>query len=766
MDQSAALQYYAHIIARALARFHSSKAPPLKIWIVVTLSSLWTAGCDQTPSPKIPVAEPIWRAQAHWALDHGIARPDEYNHLKQLQATNHPDWTRGLALESERLDSWLAPKFQTVSSLHDALSEADRVAHATRYNPIASSVDPPPAEADSLQLIYRRHYRAGEQYPIFTKQRKGSASPPEVILDVNRLAAGHPTYRLANWVESPSGELIALIEDTGGQGRSTLRFTAAGMQEPLINDEIRDVSTEVFWNGEGEVYYIAIAPKTLQPFALKSHRLGTDQTVDATLYEVSDPADVLTMFKGLASDEIWINIEGRGSTEIRRLSLGVEDRESRLCLAREPGLRYRLSTTSNRVAVSVLSNRPNKTDEFIAQPSHSWRCPIDRPKGFALTSGQSLEDFELFDAASLLLVREGQTMKPVLIEHGPNLRTVPIKLPDFWAMQPAIDIRMGRRSSSGATLPLFVSAPGLSESQLTFNSRTRQIESPESTALLGGQPIPQVMTWSALGSDDQPIPVTLVLPKSAADSRQGHPRPTPVWVTAYGSYGKNLSVAHDPLVDILLQHGIAVAYVHVRGGREAGGTWHEKGRGANKLRAIEDFVDASREIAADPLIDRTKMLGFGQSAGAAVIAAAVNKAPGLFLGIFLDRPFLDPIDTLEDERSPLAATNYFEFGDPQSAEGFHSILAWSPYDQIRSQAYPHTWLRGFQQDLRTPPTGMVKWAARVRQLATNTPQILLDLAEDGGHYGGYNATQSRRRDAAMLAFALELIETPSLKLSP
>jgi hypothetical protein len=42
-------------------------------------------------------------------------------------------------------------------------------------------------------------------------------------------------------------------------------------------------------------------------------------------------------------------------------------------------------------------------------------------------------------------------------------------------------------------------------------------------------------------------------------------------------------------------------------------------------------------------------------------------------------------------------------------------------------------------------------------LATNRPEILIDLAEGGGHFGSYNATERRRSDAAMLAFAFELL---------
>jgi len=197
--------------------------------------------------------------------------------------------------------------------------------------------------------------------------------------------------------------------------------------------------------------------------------------------------------------------------------------------------------------------------------------------------------------------------------------------------------------------------------------------------------------------------------------------------------------------------------VHVRGGRELGGAWHEAGRGSKKVNAVQDLIAAARAIGHHPSIDANRMLGFGQSAGGAVIAAAVNAAPELFLGIILDRPFLDPLRALEGERSPLTRTNQFEFGDPHSREGYQSILAWSPYDQVRAQPYPNAWLKGFEHDQRTSATGLIKWAARVRQLATNRPEILIDLAEDGGHFGSYNATERRRSDASMLAFAFELV---------
>ena len=714
-------------------------------------------GCDRRPQPEHPTATPIWQSQPHWQLSHGQARPDEYAFLEALAERDDPEWRQGLSLESHRLETWLDPRFETVSAIHDALSRVHDQALAAKNESIARADAQRATEPDDTKTVYTQRFRDGEQHPIFTREVPGLDQPPEIVLDVNRLAMGYPIYSLINWVENPSKNLIALVEDTSGQGLSRLRFTEPGTTSSSIGAHIEHAGPDVVWLSHTDVAYTAIDSKTLRPFAVKSHQLGTSQGDDKTLFEARNPSDVVSLLKSSRTGEAWIYIEGQGSTEIRRLSFDSAYPQSELCLPREPGTRYRLSTTGMQLALSILRDGLSEADEFAMWPGQSIRCPLEAPRGFALAANQSLEDFEVFANVSLILVREGQTMKPLLVNHGAALQAIPIPLPTLWAEQPAVDLRLGRRFSSNDAIALFISAPGRSESRLTFDAETGEIKEAFAVSPLGSRAGFKVHTWSANSFDETSIPITLALPEPPNALNLEARAPVPVWVTAYGSYGKSLSIGHDPMVDVLLENGVAVAYVHVRGGRELGGAWHEAGRGSKKVNAVQDLIAAARAIGHHPSIDANRMLGFGQSAGGAVIAAAVNAAPELFLGIILDRPFLDPLRALEGERSPLTRTNQFEFGDPHSREGYQSILAWSPYDQVRAQPYPNAWLKGFEHDQRTSATGLIKWAARVRQLATNRPEILIDLAEDGGHFGSYNATERRRSDASMLAFAFELV---------
>ena len=729
----------------------------LSAWVITLAFSLWSLGCDRMPHAEHPTKAPIWQGEPHWQLSHGNARPDEYAFLETLAHRDDPAWRKGLALESDSLKAWLDPRFQRVSAIHDALSSAHDRAWAASNKSIARADAQLTTLPNQTKKIYAQRFREGEQHPIYTREVPGLDQPPEIVLDVNRLAMGLPIYRLINWVENPTRNLIALVEDTSGQGLLRLRFTEPGATSSSIGVTIEHAGPDVVWLSHTDVAYTAIDPETFRPFAVKSHRLGTSHGSDRTIFEAKNPSDVVTLSKSLRGGEAWIKIEGQGSTEIQRLSFDSTHPQSNLCLPREPGTRYRLGTTGTQIGLGILRDGQNETDEFAIWRAQPFPCPPEKPRGLALAANQSLEDFEVFADVSLLLVREGQTMQPILVTHGSALQAMPIPLPARWAKQPAIDLRMGRRSSSNNAISLFISAPGSSESRLMFDAETGQMIEPLDAGPFSSRAGFKVDTWSTNSFDGTPIPITLVLPEPSTALNLEAKAPVPVWVTAYGSYGKNLSIGHDPLVDVLLETGVAVAYAHVRGGRELGGAWHEAGRGSKKVNAVQDLIAAARAIGRHPSIDAARMLGFGQSAGGAVIAAAVNAAPELFLGIILDRPFLDPLLALENERSPLTTTNYFEFGDPHSRDGYQSILAWSPYDQVRAQAYPNTWLKGFKHDQRTKATGLIKWAARVRQLATNRPEILIDLAEGGGHFGSYNATERRRSDAAMLAFAFELL---------
>ena len=66
----------------------------------------------------------------------------------------------------------------------------------------------------------------------------------------------------------------------------------------------------------------------------------------------------------------------------------------------------------------------------------------------------------------------------------------------------------------------------------------------------------------------------------------------------------------------------------------------------------------------------------------------VNDAPELYHGVIAAVPFVDVVTTMLDESIPLTTSEYDEWGIP-TIKYYHYIKSYSPYDNVKKQAYPN-----------------------------------------------------------------------------
>jgi oligopeptidase B len=209
--------------------------------------------------------------------------------------------------------------------------------------------------------------------------------------------------------------------------------------------------------------------------------------------------------------------------------------------------------------------------------------------------------------------------------------------------------------------------------------------------------------------DGRRIPVSLAYRKGFA--RDGS---APLLQYAYGAYGWSMDPYFSAARLSLLDRGFVYAIAHVRGGQELGRPWYDDGRLLNKKNSFYDFIDVTRELAAQGYADPQKIFAMGGSAGGLLVAAVANMRGLDYRGIVAQVPFVDVITTMLDDGIPLTTNEYDEWGDPRDRRCYEYMLSYSPYDNVRAQGYPAMLVTTGLWDSQVQYYEPAKWVAKLR----------------------------------------------------
>ena len=201
------------------------------------------------------------------------------------------------------------------------------------------------------------------------------------------------------------------------------------------------------------------------------------------------------------------------------------------------------------------------------------------------------------------------------------------------------------------------------------------------------------------------------------------------------------------------------ALAHVRGGTEKGMAWYEAGKLAHKPNTFSDFIAATRALVARGYASQRRIVAHGGSAGGLLMGAIANMAPELYAGVVADVPFVDALNTMLDDTLPLTPPEWLEWGDPARDEAaFQTIRSYSPYDNVKAQAYPAILALAGLADPRVTYWEPAKWVAKLRATVTGGGPILLRTAMGAGHAGAPGRYDRLDDVARIYAFALAAVE--------
>ena len=139
------------------------------------------------------------------------------------------------------------------------------------------------------------------------------------------------------------------------------------------------------------------------------------------------------------------------------------------------------------------------------------------------------------------------------------------------------------------------------------------------------------------------------------------------------------------------------------------------------------------------------------------MAAVINKAPELFLGMIMSVPFVDCLTTNLDHSLPLTAGEFNEFGNAkENKEHFEYIKSYSPYENIKKIDYPNILITTSLSDNRVLFDEPTKYVAKLREFKTDKNLLVFKCEMDAGHSGKSGRDSAIEEIAFDYAFALKI----------
>jgi oligopeptidase B len=258
----------------------------------------------------------------------------------------------------------------------------------------------------------------------------------------------------------------------------------------------------------------------------------------------------------------------------------------------------------------------------------------------------------------------------------------------------------------------------------------------------------------ATARDGQQVPITVLMLKDTPLDGSA-----PVLLYGYGSYGHAMEPSFSIRSLSLVDRGWIWAVAHVRGGSDKGWGWFLDGRRETKTNSFTDFIACAEHLIGEGYGAEGRIAAYGGSAGGMLMGAVANLRPDLWGAIVAAVPFVDVLNTMSDVTLPLTPPEWPEWGNPiEDAEAYDRIAGYSPYDQVKAQAYPPVLATGGLSDPRVTYWEPAKWVAKLREQTTGEAPVLLKINMDAGHGGASGRFDFLKEIALDYAFAIWAVD--------
>lgn len=592
---------------------------------------------------------------------------------------------------------------------------------------------------------YYSKYAKGLEYPIYCRKKESLESTEQVILNVNNLAEGHNYYSVGSMSISPDNKLLAYGEDTVSRRIYTIRFLNLETGE-LLYDKIENTTGGGAWANDNKTFFYTTKNKiSLLADKIWRHKLGNKSQLDFMVYQEKDPSFYMGVYKSKSKKYIIIGEGSTLSSDYHILDADNPEGNFEQFTPRIADMKYSLNHFEDKFYVKTNWDAINY--RLMETPDNStnrdnWKEIIPHREDVLIENIEIFQNYlvigERFDALPHMRIINHKNGDEYYLDFGEPAYVA------YTSTNVEFNTKQLRFVYSSMTTPT---------STFDYNMETKEKVLKKQTEVVGGHNPDEYVTERvyAKARDGKEVPISLVYKKGFKKDGK-----SPVVLYGYGSYGNTIDPWFSSTRLSLLDRGFCWAIAHVRGGESKGRQWYEDGKMLNKINTFNDFIDCSKFLVDENYATTDHLYAMGGSAGGLLMGAIVNMAPEMYNGIIAAVPFVDVVSTMLDETIPLTTNEFDEWGNPKNRESYDYMLTYSPYDQVKKQAYPNMLITTGLFDSQVQYWEPAKWLAKLRDYKTDDNILIMNTNMEAGHGGASGRFKRYKETALDYAFFMKL----------
>lgn len=634
------------------------------------------------------------------------------------------------------------------NSYTDTVMSSTKALQETIYNEIVGRIKEDDESYPTFQNGYYYYSRTeqGKQYRTHCRRKGSMEAPEEVIFDLNKIAEGKAAFIFRGYFISPDNSMAAYFyNETGSYAEFTLKIKdlASGKEVGFSIDR----ATSVAWANDNETLFYGTADNTLRPDKIYRQKLNAPN--GELVYEEKDTRFNTYVYNTKTKEHIFISSVSSTTSEERYIPADKPMEAFKLFLPRVQDVEYSVYPHKEKFFVrykdkehlnGMIYEVPLTGHEDIA----NWKLFLPHD------SETRIEDIDvLHEWVSLELRRNGLNkirVMPVSGNGQPITITFPEPVYSAWLNgNPEYNATSFRYSYTSLNRPTTLYEYDI------VTGKTEKLKEQEIPSGFNPDDYIVERLW-ATAPDGVEVPMAIVYRKGL--KKDGC---NPTLLYSYGSYGSSTDAYFSASIYSLIDRGFIYAIAQIRGGSDLGEQWYEDGKLLNKKNTFTDFIACSEHLIKSGYTSPEKLTAMGGSAGGLLMGVVVNERPDLYQAVVSQVPFVDVINTMLDETLPLTTGEYEEWGNPNEEEYYNYILSYSPYDNIKAQAYPHMLVTGGINDSQVLYHEPTKYVAKLRSLKSDDNILLLHMNMDSGHGGATGRYEGIKDTAFEFAFLLDRV---------